>query len=108
MIELNTVDVLSYTANVVFVTWGIVSIWKDQNRNKQLANLFNSAYEMSEKLVESLEDKHLRAHAEDISSFLKSATRNFMNRRFDKVGGESHNFFCRLFERKQNKDKKSK
>lgn len=108
MIELNIVDIFSYTANIVFVTWGVVSIWKDRVRNKQLANLFNSAYEMSEKLVRSLEEKHSKAQAEDISSFLKSATRNLMNRRFDRVGGESHNFFCRLFEKYLNKNKKVK
>lgn len=108
MFELNTSDVFSYTANIVFVTWGIVAALKDRKYKREQANLFNAAYEMANKLSHSLDDAHSKAQGENIASFLKATTRNLMNRKFDKVSGESNNFFFRFLERKSNKSKKSK
>lgn len=76
---METYEVISYIANIVFITWGIASILKDRRRNKEVANFFNAAYEMANRLVGSLNKKHAKEQAQDIASFLQSATMNFMN-----------------------------
>lgn len=68
--------IISYGANIVFVTWGLVSLVKDYSRSKETANFFNAVYEMAERLAGSIEEG--KQQAEDIASFLKSATMNFM------------------------------
>ncbi|MFC1613515.1 hypothetical protein ACFL23_04245 [Patescibacteria group bacterium] len=88
------IEILSYTANIVFITWGVVGLFKDSRRNKETANFFNAAYEMSNRLSDSLKVKYAKQQAQDLSSFLLSATMNFMSRRRNEIGkiGEGDSF----------------
>lgn len=99
LLELNFAEIISYIANIVFITWGIVSMFKERERKKEQANLFNAAYDMSERLANSLKDAHVKLQAEDVSSFLRAATRNLMNRKYDGVGGESYSIWSRILDR---------
>lgn len=38
MEQFTLIEIFSYTANVVFVTWGVVAVFKDRSRKKEIAN----------------------------------------------------------------------
>lgn len=108
MPDLKTLELISYVANVVFITWEVATFWSGRGKNRDDANFFNAAYEMAVRLAGSLKEQHAREQAEDIVSFLKASTRNLMNRKYDTVGGESHNFLIRWFARDKISDDQRK
>ena len=79
------INFISYGLNIVFVTWGVVSILKDFGRDKHAANYFNSVYEMADRLATELGTKYPVGQVRDIASFLKSATMNFMKKQRNEV-----------------------
>jgi len=96
---------ISSIANIVFITWGLVSILKDKKHKRELANLFNSEYKTTKTLADSVTDTNVKIQIQHLAEFLKAATRNLTNRRYDEVGGDHHNFLMRFLENSVDKTK---
>ena len=94
----DVLQTISSIANVVFITWGLVSILQGRKHNRELANLFNSEYKTTKTLTDSIKDVHTKIQIQHLAEFLKAATRNLTNRRYDEVGGDHHNFIVRFLE----------
>lgn len=97
---------ISFISNVVFVTWGVVSILQGRKHKRELANLFNSEYKTTQTLADSVKDINIKIQIQHLAEFLKAATRNLTSRRYDEVGGDHHNFFIRFLEKQYTEPKR--
>lgn len=98
-----SLQVISFVTNVVFITWGTTSFFQGRKHNKDLANIFSSEYKATQSLADSTKDINVKIQIQHLAEFLKAATRNLTSRRYDEVGGEHRNFLMRWLENKFNK-----
>lgn len=92
-------DIISYGANIVFVTWGVVDWFAKRRERKDTANYLNAGYDMAEKLSISLGDGNTKGQADNIASFLKSATMNSMGMVRNELGVAKHSWLKSAFHR---------
>ena len=85
---MSTIQIISYGANIVFVTYGFVQFLNSRKRNREVANFLNASYEMANRLTNQLGKSEFSGQAEDIASALKSTAMNFMNEKRDEINSK--------------------
>lgn len=96
--DLESLQVISSIANIVFITYGLTSFLQGRKHKKELANIFSSEYKATKDLADSVKDISTKLQIGHLAEFLKAATRNLTNRRYDEVGGDHHSFLIRWLE----------
>ena len=79
------IEIISYGANIVFVTYGVTHFFNDKKRSKEVANYLNGSYEMSTRLADELGKSKYSGQAKDIASIIKSVAMNFMNKKRNEI-----------------------
>ena len=88
--NMTSIEIISYGANIIFVTHGVVSFFNERKRSKEIANYLNGSYEMSIRLSDKLGKSKYSGQANDIASIIKSIAMNFMNKKRNEIDGYKH------------------
>lgn len=82
---MTSIEMISYGANIVFVTYGITQFFNNRKKSKEVANYLNGSYEMSTRLANELGKSKYSGQAKDIASIIKSVAMNFMNKKRNEI-----------------------
>ena len=99
---MSVIDTLSYVANIIFVTWGVVEMMNNRKERHEKSNAFNSYHEIAKRFASSLKNRHEREQAENLAILLKTEARTLMGRITDTVGGKERKIFFKGGKKKIN------